>query len=124
MRFSAPNTSSKGNERDKEVDRSFSEIESGRCPEEVTDSQGEDRPADETVDSGIQVDIELLHDRGDTDANTTKDPSCQEREEANSSECNDLLPFGPVEGIVDVVRRLRNKDDFVSQLLFLEVVGN
>ena len=58
---------------------------------------------------------------GYADSDSAQYPTSEKREEANCNESHHSFPFGPIERIIDIVRRLGDKND-ISTLLILELM--
>lgn len=76
-----------------------------------SDAEGQDNPADQAINDSVEPDIPFLHDCRDTQCHTAHNPAPQKSIEANAKKSDRFLPPGPVERIIDIIRRLRNKCD-------------
>jgi hypothetical protein len=89
-----------------------------RSKETYTETKSQDNPADKTIDGLVQGDVELLDDAWNTQCYTPHNPAAQHGKVDNAREGSSLLPLGPVEGVVDIVRGLRNKGDIAVLYIF------
>jgi hypothetical protein len=86
--------------------------------------ESENGPTDYSINGCIQIDGKLIHYRRNTNAYTAENPASEKGKETNCHKCSELLPFGPIEWIIDIVRGLRNENNLVGKFLFMKFVVN
>jgi hypothetical protein len=71
------------------------------------------------VDSGIDIAFEIFSQYNDRRAESAEGPTDEERENTNGEECKASFPAWPIERIIDIAGRLRNKNDIGAALDFM-----
>ena len=86
-------------------------------------TKSKNSPTDKAVNGCTQTYIELGHNLRDADRDSSEDPTSEKCKKTNGKKSDDLLPFGPIERVIDVVRRLWNKNDICAFLIFILMRG-
>jgi hypothetical protein len=71
-------------------------------------AEGEDDPTDQAVDRLVQGDVEFFDNARNSQGHTPHNPAAEHGKVDYACKGGNLLPLGPVEGIVDVIGRLGN----------------
>src|SRR5437762_13945794 len=83
------------------------------------DTKSKNNPTDKAINGFTQTYTELGHNLRDSYSDSTEDPTGEKGKKDNAKKSNHLLPFGPIERVIDIVRRLWNKNDICTFLIFI-----